>query len=537
MALTSQNADFTLYNDSYQGGGDGNTTWVVSNSSSYYALWEAYTRPDGGIGVLSVLNTAPSSTMVYFSYNTGSFNFNTTELGNHVAMFMDCSATSKLTTLANGGGLFLIAGSSATDYVKFLIASGDDYASLGPGVKKFSFDPTKTPTGTVGSPNFSSLKIFGVYVSYAATAYYYNLRLGGIKIERPLNVTGTSTSFWGDLKTLKPNRVIQRDGRYFIQGGLTVGKINVATEVSDNSKEVIFENPKYYRSGSWYPLRADTPGITLVSAGSGSTKFTDGIEIGTDDYGKSGSVFRCIDQGAGVFDASGLATNNALLGLYDTRLRGFTGGVVIGNASSLGDHVVHTAAMEGCGTVDFGPSLVRNVEIINSSSSTAAAVMSPNSDIKDVVFIGNTGCPALQLTPYASAYSLYDVKFYGNTYDLYNSNPALITVKQYEGSNATTYSGNILLKSATDVRIEGTVSLVGAEVRIYDLNDPSGDFGTELAGVESCATSYFDFTEAPGNTVWIQILLQGYKEYGKKVLIPTELNYIFTADLQRDYNL
>jgi hypothetical protein len=141
------------------------------------------------------------------------------------------------------------------------------------------------------------------------------------------------------------------------------------------------------------------------------------------------------------------------------------------------------------------------------------------------------------LTPYASAYSLYDVKFYGNTHDLYNSDSALITVKQYEGSNAATYSGNIILKSATDVRIEGTISLVGAEVRIYDLNDPSGDFGTELAGVESCTTSYFDFTETPGNTVWIQILLQGYKEYGKKVLIPTELNYIFTADLQRDYNL
>jgi hypothetical protein len=350
-------------------------------------------------------------------------------------------------------------------------------------------------------------------------------------------VTGTSTSFWEDLKTLAPGRVHQRDGRYFIQGGLQIGKINVNTEVSDNSKEVIFKNQKYYRSGAWHSLRADTPGITLISAGSGSTKFTDGIEIGTDDYGKSGSVFRCIDQGAGVFDASGLATNNALLGLYDTRLKGFTGGVVIGNASSLGDHVVHTAVMEGCGTVDFGPSLVRNVEIINSSSSTAAAVMSPDSDIKDVVFIGNTGCPALQFTPYASAYSLYDIKFYGNTYDLYNSNPALITVKQYEGSNATTYSGNILLKSATDVRIEGTVSLVGAEVRIYDLNDPSGDFGTELAGVESCATSYFDFTEAPGNTVWIQILLQGYKEYGKKVLVPKELNYIFTADLQRDYNL
>lgn len=534
MALISQTSDFVLYDDSYAGRSDGNTSW---GSTNFFSQWGLINRPDGGIGVQSHRITNAGSAIAYCIYDTGSFNFTSTEAGSHISIYIHCSCPSRLATLANGGGLFLIAGTSSSAYYKFLIASGDNYSQLTYGLNKFSFDPRKTPTTTVGVPSLNNIKLFGVSVSYAQISDFYNLHIGGVRIERPLVITGTSTSFWDNLATLKPNRVHKRDGRYFIQGDLTIGKTNETTEVSDNSKEVVFENQKYYRSGSWYSLRADTPGITLVSAGSGSTKFTDGIEIGTDDYGKSGSVFRCIDQGAGVFDASGLSTNNALLGLYDTRIMGFTGGVVIGNASSLGDHIVHTAVMEGCGTVNFGPSLVRNVEIINSSSSTAAAVMSTNSDIKDVVFIGNTGCPALQLTPYASAYSLYDVKFYGNTYDLYNSNPALITVKQYEGSNATTYSGNILLKSATDVRIEGTVSLVGAEVRIYDLNDPSGDFGTELAGVESCSTSYFDFTETPGNTVWIQILLQGYKEYGKKVLIPKELNYIFTADLQRDYNL
>ena len=535
MALTSQNTDFVVYDDSYAGEYDGQTWWAYSGFPEGN-WWQYQDKPNGTNGAMG-FRVSEGSGLAYCFYNPQDLNFNVSQAGNHVSIYLYCNCPSRLTTLANGGGLFLVAGSSTTDYFKFLIASGDDYGQLWHGFRKFSFDPRKTPTSTVGSPNLNNICLFGVYASSPSYQGFYNLFIGGVTIDSPLVITGTSTSFWGDLKTLKPNRVLQRDGRYFIQGGLTVGKTDVTTEVSDNSKEIIFENQKYYRSGSWYPLRADTPGITLVSAGSGSTKFTDGIEIGTDGYGKNGSVFGCVNQGAGVFDASGIAANNDLLGLHGTQLRGFTGGVIIGNASSLGDHIVFTTTMEGCGTVDFGPSLVRNVEIANSSSSAAAAAMSPDSDIKDVVFIGNTGCPALQLTPYTSAYSLYDVKFYGNTHDLYNSDPALITVKQYEGSNATTYSGNILLKSATDVRIEGTISLVGAEIRIYDLNDPSGDFGTELAGVESCATSYFDFTETPGNTVWIQILLQGYKEYGKKVLIPTDLNYIFTADLQRDYNL
>lgn len=536
MALTVTDTGFSLYDESYGVGIDPNGSEWRNNGLSGGPTWQEWLKPDGTYGVAGY-RVSSTAGLAYFYYGPKNLNFNVGLAGMHISFYVYINTPQKLEPLSNGGGLFLIAGSSSTDYYKFLIASGDGFSQLTNGFKKFSFDPRKTPTATVGSPNLSAIGYIGVYADTASTTSFLNLFLGGMRIEGPMTVTGTSNALWDDLATLKPNRVHKRDGRYFIQGNLTIGETNVATEVSDNSREVVFENQRYYRSGSWYSLRADTPGITLVSAGSGSTKFTDGIEIGTDDYGKSGSVFGCIDQGAGVFDASGLSTNNALLGLYDTRIMGFTGGVIIGNASSLGDHVVHTAVMEGCGTVNFGPSLVRNVEIINSSSSTVAAVMSTNSDIKDVVFIGNTGCPALQLTPYASAYSLYDVKFYGNTYDLYNSNPALITVKQYEGSNATTYSGNILLKSATNVRIEGTVSLIGAEVRIYDLNDPSGDFGTELAGVESCSTSYFDFTESPGNTVWIQILLQGYKEYGKKVLIPKELNYIFTADLQRDYNL
>lgn len=70
--------------------------------------------------------------------------------------------------------------------------------------------------------------------------------------------------------------------------------------------------------------------------------------------------------------------------------------------------------------------------------------------------------------------------------------------------------------------IAAQVSLAGAEVRIYDLdNSPAGSLGTELAGVESCPGSTFSFSTAAGNSIWVQILLAGYKEYGQQLTAPS----------------
>ena len=63
------------------------------------------------------------------------------------------------------------------------------------------------------------------------------------------------------------------------------------------------------------------------------------------------------------------------------------------------------------------------------------------------------------------------------------------------------------------VTISADVSLVGAEVRIYDLDGLDGDYGTELAGEESCPTPTYEYTNLIGNTIVIQIMLTGYEEF------------------------
>jgi hypothetical protein len=85
--------------------------------------------------------------------------------------------------------------------------------------------------------------------------------------------------------------------------------------------------------------------------------------------------------------------------------------------------------------------------------------------------------------------------------------------------------------------ILGSVSLHGAEIRIYDLDSPdNNNFGTEIAGVEFNTLSYFAFTSALGNEVWIQIILPGYEEYGQRISVPDN-DAVLNAQLNRDNNL
>jgi hypothetical protein len=86
--------------------------------------------------------------------------------------------------------------------------------------------------------------------------------------------------------------------------------------------------------------------------------------------------------------------------------------------------------------------------------------------------------------------------------------------------------------------LDANVSLVGAEIRVYDLDDTLPDFGTELAGIESGLTANYDFVGgagSQGNVVWLQIMLPGYEEYGQQITMP-QVNGSFFPVLILDTN-
>jgi hypothetical protein len=87
----------------------------------------------------------------------------------------------------------------------------------------------------------------------------------------------------------------------------------------------------------------------------------------------------------------------------------------------------------------------------------------------------------------------------------------------------------------TSITLSANASLLGSEIRIYDLDGiPVGSLGTELSGIESATGTTYSFTATPGNSVWIQIMANGYKEYGQAYTIPeidNTLSIFLTADL------
>lgn len=87
------------------------------------------------------------------------------------------------------------------------------------------------------------------------------------------------------------------------------------------------------------------------------------------------------------------------------------------------------------------------------------------------------------------------------------------------------------------ITIASQVSLAGSEVRIYDLDSATPNFyGTELAGVESAPGSTYAYSGQAGNVIWIQILKDGYEEFGQQYTIPA-VDSTFDAPLVPEYNI
>jgi hypothetical protein len=95
-----------------------------------------------------------------------------------------------------------------------------------------------------------------------------------------------------------------------------------------------------------------------------------------------------------------------------------------------------------------------------------------------------------------------------------------------------TFSGSTLENPDPGITLtlDANVSLVGAEIRVYDLETTLPELGTELGGIESSVDINYDFVGgagSQGNVVWIQIMLPGYEEFGQQITMPQVNGSIF----------
>jgi hypothetical protein len=515
------------------------TGWS-STGISNPTLWtdEIYKQGSSCVG-FSASNK--SGYAVYTSPNV--FNFNTTYAGQHIFVWLNVSMPGTLKDLSQGG-LYLIAGSSTSDYKKFLVASSDYPDILNYGFVRFMFDPTKTPTQVVGNPDMSSIRVFGVWIDSIKTVHVDQLFIDRIDVGRGLRVRGTSSNFWEDLFQADKGTnndnvygIVQKlNGNYAILGSLKIGDdINFnATDVSDSSKIVTFLNQPYYLNGSWVSLANDNSfNIAFVDNALNPTKFKDGEILG-EDAGRFGSYIRGSSVCNTQFSAANLANPNSFVKLFSTTLSRIRGGIEFQNSPNS---LFYSGLVSKSGTLSPNSCKVRNLDVMESSSADSVLIWNDSLDIANTRFSFNSSEVAVKFIQNTRTYDFFGIMFVGNTADIKNSTNQTLYINKKQGSNPSVKIGDVIFLSTVTLTILGSVSLYGAEIRIYDLDSPdNNNFGTELAGVEFNTLSYFAFTSALGNEVWIQIILPGYEEYGQRISIPDN-DAVLNAQLNRDNNL
>ena len=474
------------------------------------------------------------------------YNFQTTYAGYHIFMWVNITMPGTVKALSEGG-LYLIAGTDTSNYNKYLVAANDVRGVLENGFRRFVFDPTLTPTETVGTVNLSSIKVFGVWIDAGKTARIEQVFVDRIDIGKGLKVHGTSTNFWSDLLAkdtgesfgVRENMygVLQEvEGTYFLYGGLVIGDSVgfYETNVSAYGETVKFVSQRYYDGAGWQPLISDNfLGIKLEDNVLNPTKFKDGV-LDNEDSGRLGSAFIGATHHKTGFDASGLFNPNSFVKLYATKMHKMRGDLKF---SDTQDSLFFSGTVHDCGMILPFKTKIRKCFFSDTSSSEAALCWCDNADIKDCTLSSHHSGPAIKMPSCAiSQYEYNNIRFTDNDIDVDNRSGGCVKINKRLGSNPVTSTNETSFLSTVTITITGSVNLTGAEIRVYDLDSQeTRNLGTELTGVENNPFPFFSYTGELGNAVWLQIMLPGYKEYGQEIIVPNN-DTIFTAHLVRDLN-
>lgn len=225
-------------------------------------------------------------------------------------------------------------------------------------------------------------------------------------------------------------------------------------------------------------------------------------------------------------------SNSSLSAEYD-----FTGMVVIGRSVMWKTGIACAKApFSKCTEID-GKAAHFTDCIISTSTGTHALALDAGGSVAGSSFTKGADTYALNLRE-AGAYNLSGATFSGYTTPVHvTAVSGTVTITLADGQSAPAYVSDgatvVIAEAVTALTISAQVSLVGAEVRLYDLDTSDGTFGTELSGVESCTTATYSYTGLRGNVIAIQIMLDGFVEYMQTITLenPTQnLNITLAVD-------
>jgi hypothetical protein len=345
--------------------------------------------------------------------------------------------------------------------------------------------------------------------------------------------------------------ITKQGGAYVLQGPITFGSTTagVATYFKDTSQVIMFDDQ---------PVSSTLYEIKVQGNATGTTKVYFGTKSGSN--GISGCFFKSVGTTA-KFKLTATDSNITDLGLYGCN---FVNAATISLPTYSATREALNCAFEACAEVLASTCTLTYCNFV-SSASYAVQIASASHNLTYCNFINCstgieqtvnsvtfTGCGfsssgtghAIEVKAGTGTNNLSGCTFTGytagsTTAAYYNTGNGTLTVNVSNGANPTTYStgtGSVTLVSSVSLTVDANVSLNGAEIRVYDLdNSPAGSLGTELAGYESNSGATFSYTGAPGNVVWLQIMKSGYEEFGQQITLPS-VNGNFTALLKQETN-
>lgn len=428
-------------------------------------------------------------------------------------------APNALLTRANGG-IQMFVGSSSSAFRQYYVNGSDTYPYG--GWKNYFADPTKTASATTGSPTTSYASVgFGVDLS-VGIAKGNSHTMDIVRYGRgEAIVTGGETADYAtyaglalvnDATTARWGLFQDVGGSFLWKGLQSLGTASTAVDFRDSNKNINVDDT-LFADASFNRIEVNNASSNIEWTSINITA------LGTVSRGQ----FEMIDNAT-------LLWNGCTFTDMDT-------------FKFLSNSEQNASTYRRCNQVDQGGSTIDGT-LFEASTDTYALNADIPSLVTNCTFKDNATALYIPATVTGTITLSGDV-FTGNTVDIYwAGTTGTLTVNSPSATTwasagvGTAGNGDVVIQNAVVLTIGAAdgVSLVGAEVRIYDYdNTPAGSLGTELDGAESNATSTFVYVGSGSNVIWIQIMKDGYNEYNQKYTMPTA-DATFTANLKQDLN-
>jgi len=415
-----------------------------------------------------------------------------------------------------GTQLRIVSGTGIGNYRDFVMSGIDAISGyFQKGCNAFVIDMSTTPDhdddgGEVGTFDDSNVEAYGMYTTsvsepsgssthiYLQRVHVFDTDLNGTNI-----LKFTSTSNFDDLidevlgvskSSAIGNWVQKLSNTYFIPVAFQIGDDSTTTNFNDNGVTVISpstatatdKDPRYRISTQGTRVYCRVPN----SAVNGTCELS-----GTYVWGVA-SPWDFDNNNDGVI---------ALTGTYSGMGQFTMGSSVYFNGTtnlSSGSNVVSNGANLDSGTIKG------DCDIVGSS-------------VTDFVGLSVTG--ALDFDT-SGTYTLSGCTI--NEVTNSSGGAVIITIDALTTITTNTGPSITVNPPLLTLTVSANVTLLGAEVRIYDYQAGTGnDLGTELDGIESAIASTFSTTSVVGgNSVWVQVLKAGRTEYGQLYVMPVVTN-------------